>query len=61
MNENIEKINCFHCAHFALTWEPKFPKACKLFGIKSARMPSVVVFNSSGEPCNGFINKNTQT
>jgi len=52
-----EKINCLHCIYFTVTWEPKFPKACKLFGIKSAQMPSAVVFNSTGEPCNAFTRK----
>jgi hypothetical protein len=47
-------INCFHCRHFVTTWEPKHPKACALFGIKTSQMPSAVVFTSTGEPCNGF-------
>jgi hypothetical protein len=55
-----EKPDCFKCIYFKLTWEPKFPKACRLFGIKTANMPSVVVFNSTGEHCNGFIKKETK-
>jgi hypothetical protein len=57
MKEENNKINCFHCVHFVTTWEPKHPKGCTLFGIKSAQLPSVIVFNSTGEPCNGFKEK----
>lgn len=53
----MPKPDCFRCLYFALTWEPTHPKACKLFGIKSSQLPSVVIFNSSGEHCNGFIHK----
>jgi len=52
------KVNCFHCVYFAVTWEPKHPKSCELFGFKSAGMPSDVVFKSTGEVCNGFVKKN---
>jgi hypothetical protein len=59
MNDNNtnEKINCFKCAHFLITWEPKFPKACTLFGVKTAQMPSDLVFKSTGERCKGFTPK----
>ncbi|MCL2077861.1 MAG: uracil-DNA glycosylase [Oscillospiraceae bacterium] len=49
--------NCFNCIFFTVTWEPKYPKACKFFGIKGTRLPSVVVFNSTGEPCKAFTKK----
>jgi len=57
MSDTSPKVNCFHCAFFTLTWEPKHPKACKLFGIKSMQLPSVIVFNSTGEQCSGFVKK----
>jgi len=57
MSEKTPKINCFHCKFFITTWEPKYPKGCALFGIKTTQMPSALVFNSTGEPCNGFIKK----
>ncbi|MCL1867211.1 MAG: uracil-DNA glycosylase [Oscillospiraceae bacterium] len=52
-----EKINCFHCVHFSVTWDTKFPKGCGLFNFKSAGMPSAVVRKSTGSPCNGFKQK----
>lgn len=51
------KVNCFQCVHFAVSWDPKYPRACKLFGFKSARIPSVSVFEDSGEACLGFEKK----
>jgi len=50
-------INCMQCVHFAVSWDPKFPKTCKLFGFKSAGMPSVSVWRDSGSPCHGFQKK----
>jgi len=52
-----EKIDCFHCVHFAVTWEPKHPRSCTLFGFKSAELPSIAVEKSSGAPCGGFERK----
>ena len=52
-----DEANCFKCVHFAITWEPKHPRACKLFGFKTTQMPSAVVMKSSGAPCEGFRRK----
>jgi len=56
-NERKEKIDCYNCVHFAVTWEPKHPRSCKLFGFKTAQLPSMAVEKSSGEPCVGFQRK----
>ena len=55
--QNVNSVNCFRCVHFYITWEPQFPKACKLFGFKSAKLPSVDVFESTGSVCLGFEKK----
>jgi hypothetical protein len=52
-----EPVNCFQCVHFAVSWDPKFPKSCKLFGFKTAGLPSVSVWRDSGAPCHGFQQK----
>ena len=52
-----DKINCLQCVHFAVTWEPRFPKSCRLFGFKSADLPSVAVYKNSGIVCEGFEKK----
>ncbi len=56
-NNNAEKADCFRCIYFAVTWDPAFPKACKLYGFRSAYLPSLAVLKSSGVPCMGFIRK----
>ena len=55
--KNPAEINCLECEHFAVTWEPKFPRGCKLYGFKSASFPSIEVFRSSGAECMGFAKK----
>ena len=35
----------------------KFPKACKAYGFKTAGMPSVTVFQSTGSDCIAFAIK----
>jgi len=51
---NSPKINCFHCIHFYITWDPKFPNGCRFFQIKTKNRPSNEVEKSSGLPCQGF-------
>jgi len=49
--------NCRKCKHYYITWDAKFPYGCRLFGIKSKQIPSVVVYKSSGKVCQGFEEK----
>jgi hypothetical protein len=46
-----DKIDCFRCKHFYVTWDERHPKGCRAMGFKSREMPSVVVFRSSGMEC----------
>ena len=47
--------NCLICRHFKITWEPAFPRACLLFGIKCrTTLPSTEVFLSTGKHCFSF-------
>ncbi|MCL2095849.1 MAG: uracil-DNA glycosylase [Oscillospiraceae bacterium] len=57
INNKTDKINCMHCKYFSITWDPKHPRSCKLYGFKSSGMPSDTVYKSSGAPCDGFIKK----
>lgn len=57
-NKNI--VDCFQYINFFVTWEPKFPRGCKLFGFKSARLPSVKVYESTGVACMGFEKKDAR-
>ena len=56
-DKSTEKIDCFQCEHFNITWESKTPRACKLYGFKTASMPSVVFYNTTGSQCVGFKKK----
>ena len=55
--ENQERINCMHCKYFHVSWDPKFPRGCKLYGFKTAGFPSVEVLKATGEECLGFEKK----
>ena len=43
--------NCLQCRHFKISWEPAFPRACTVFGIKCRNLPSHEVFLSTGRHC----------
>ncbi|HAS73614.1 MAG TPA: uracil-DNA glycosylase [Clostridiales bacterium UBA8960] len=51
------KIDCRKCKNYYVTWDPNNPMGCRKFGFKSKIMPSDVVYQSSGAPCNGFEEK----
>ncbi|MBA3010214.1 MAG: uracil-DNA glycosylase [Desulfobacula sp.] len=55
-----DKINCFKCKFFYVTWEPQHPNGCKAMGFKSKLLPSITVFQSSGKPCQLFSEKRTR-
>ncbi len=52
-----EKINCFKCKHFYVTWEKNHPRGCKAMGFKTKYMPSDLVLRSSGRECLMFKEK----
>ena len=56
-----DKINCFHCIHFYITWDEKFPRGCRAMDFKSKKMPSLLVYESSGIPCTKFKPKETKS
>ncbi|HCY88098.1 MAG TPA: uracil-DNA glycosylase [Desulfobacteraceae bacterium] len=51
------RINCYKCKFFYVTWEPQHPNGCRAMGFKSKLLPSVVVYRSSGSPCQLFEEK----
>jgi len=46
--------DCLKCAHFFVTWEPEFPRGCRVFGIKTRNMPSWDVRAAPGVNCPAF-------
>ena len=49
-----QKINCLHCKHYYNTWDPKFPRGCRLFSFKGPHYPSQAVMRETGRECEGF-------
>lgn len=49
-----QRINCFQCRHYYVTWDEFFPKGCKALAFKSREAPSAVVLRSSGMECQMF-------
>lgn len=46
--------NCLKCKYYKVTWEPAFPRACVIFGIKCSDMPNMEVFKVTGASCPSF-------
>ena len=56
-----EKVDCFQCRHFFVTWDKNFPRGCHALGFKSREMPSQMVFLASGMQCLKFEAKETSS
>jgi len=53
----MKRINCRRCQSYYVTWENGKPHGCKAYGFKSAQIPSMVVFKSSGIECAQYREK----
>lgn len=53
MNKPVKRTHpdCHRCQHFYVTWEKQMPFGCRAHGFKSAQLPSIVVYQSSGLDC----------
>jgi len=54
---NDIRRNCFKCSFFYITWDAKYPHGCKAMRIKTKQLPSIMVFQSSGNPCEFYKEK----
>lgn len=52
---------CAGCRHYHVTYEPRFPYGCKLFGFKSRRAPVIEVVMATHQPCQGYEARPTRT
>jgi len=50
-------INCVKCINYHVTWDVKFPHGCKLWNVKSAKLPKFIVFEANGKQCEYFKEK----
>ena len=46
--------NCLRCRHVFVTWDAQFPRGCRVFGVKTHRLPRQVVYESTGRHCPRF-------
>ncbi len=42
------------CKHYYSTFDPVLPRGCKLYGMKTAQFPEIIVKRESGSDCLGF-------
>lgn len=52
--KDAPRVSCFGCVHLVTTYDRAMPYACRLFGLKSRRLPSIEVREESGEDCKGY-------
>jgi len=55
MKEN--KVDCYKCKFYYVTWDRNFPKGCKAFQFKGRTLPSLEVKKASGQECLRYIPK----
>jgi hypothetical protein len=48
---------CHDCENFFVSWDARAPLGCNVFGFKGKQLPSLVVLQSSGQPCSYFRDK----
>ena len=51
------KINCWNCKYFYISWHPTMPYACRAFGFKSKNIPSLEVLSADGRLCKAYNSK----
>jgi len=52
---------CRRCRHYFITYDPSRPYGCRAMGFKSRHNPALVVFSTSGLPCQLFREKKSGT
>ncbi len=50
----MEGPQCMKCIHYQVTYDIKAPRGCRLYQIKSAVMPSMIVKQSTGKDFQDF-------
>jgi hypothetical protein len=44
-------VLCRTCKHYRVSWDPRAPHSCSAIGFKSQKLPSLIVYESSGIEC----------
>ncbi|EQC49456.1 hypothetical protein M899_1661 [Bacteriovorax sp. BSW11_IV] len=45
---------CMKCKHYQVTFDPKAPRGCKIYGFRGPHMPSAVVKRETGQECQAY-------
>ena len=53
----VELPECVKCMHYYVTYDPAKPYGCRAMGFKGKIMPSLMVFQASGQACLAFEEK----
>ncbi|MDA1244508.1 MAG: hypothetical protein O3B02_05845 [Proteobacteria bacterium] len=48
---DLQRVNCYGCRHFFITWDKKFPYGCRKMEFRSKRLPSDDVIEADGQRC----------
>ncbi|MFW6338533.1 MAG: hypothetical protein ACOC25_06355 [Alkalispirochaetaceae bacterium] len=54
MEKRERPPDCLSCVHFYVTWNPSFPRGCRVFGLQSRELPSRVVYRNTGHHCPSY-------
>jgi hypothetical protein len=46
-----QRVNCYGCKHFFITWDKEFPYGCRKMEFRSKRLPSEDVIEADGQRC----------
>lgn len=57
----MARPDCHRCRFFRVTWDARLPYECRAFGFRSARLPALVVRESSGAECQLFEDREGET
>jgi hypothetical protein len=50
----MDTPKCLDCRHFYVTWDARFPRGCRAYGVASRELPCVVVLQATGQRCATF-------
>jgi hypothetical protein len=51
MKNTSSPNGCHGCAHFYITYDPRFPYGCRALQFKSRQLPHIEVHAASNSPC----------
>ena len=57
ISKNDDNVNCQICVYFYVTWDPSFPRGCRLYGFKSTASPAAMVREATGGKCQNYVKK----